>query len=137
MRASTSEAVVKTVTKSDISEFRVQISDFAEGSASLLHKLRELRVERRAAGALIHLQQDHRHVVVLRRLADKRRDLAQHPLAQLVRWQVRMVLDQLAEAVLAEAVVVHVHRLADAVRKEEIEIAGVQLDGLFFEDLHE
>ena len=42
-----------------------------------------------ASGAeLVDLQQHHRHVVVLRRVADERRDLAQHPLAQLVRRQV-------------------------------------------------
>src|SRR5262245_14513344 len=30
---------------------------------------------------LVDLEQDHRHVVVLRRIADERRDLAQDPLA--------------------------------------------------------
>src|SRR5436190_24047034 len=64
---------------------------------------------------LVHFQQNHRHVVVLRGIADERRDLAQHAFAQLVARQIRMVLDQLAEAGLAEAVVVRVHRLADAV----------------------
>ena len=54
---------------------------------------------------LVDLQQDHRHVVVLRRVADERRDLAQHALAQLVGRQVRVLLDQLAEPRLAEAVV--------------------------------
>src|SRR5262245_51762393 len=54
---------------------------------------------------LVDLEQDHRHVVVLRRVADEGRDLAQHPLAQLVGRQVRMGLDQLPQAGLAEAVV--------------------------------
>ena len=40
-------------------------------------------------------QQDHRHVVVLRRVADERRDLAQHALAQLIRRQVGVLLDEL------------------------------------------
>ena len=49
---------------------------------------------------VVDLQQDHRHVVVLRRVADERRDLAQHPLAQLVGRQVRVLLDQLRRAAL-------------------------------------
>ena len=52
---------------------------------------------------VVDLQQDHRHVVVLRRVADERRDLAQHALAQLLRRQVRVLLDQPAEPRLAEA----------------------------------
>src|SRR4051794_37179574 len=56
-------------------------------------------------GHLVDLQQDHRHVVVLRRVADKRRDLAQHALAQFVGRQMGVRLDQLSEARLAEAVV--------------------------------
>ena len=35
--------------------------------------------------AVVDLQENHRHVVVLRRAADKRLDLAQDALAQLVR----------------------------------------------------
>ena len=46
---------------------------------------------------LVDLQQDHRHVVVLRRVADERGNLAQHPLAELVGRQVRVRLDQLAQ----------------------------------------
>src|SRR5262245_42263621 len=82
---------------------------------------------------LVDLQQNHRHVVVLRRVADERRDLAQHALAQLVGPQMRVALDQLAEPVLAEAVVVLVHRLADAVGEEEIEIAGAERNRLLLE----
>ena len=55
--------------------------------------------------AVVDLQQDHRHVVVLRRVADERRNLAEHPLAQLVGRQVRVLLDQLGQPRLAEAVV--------------------------------
>ena len=44
----------------------------------------------------LDLQQDHRHVVVLRRGADERLDLAQHPLAQLVGRQMRVLLDRAA-----------------------------------------
>src|SRR5207249_3709890 len=68
---------------------------------------------------LLHFEQNHRHVVVLRRIADERGDLAQHPFAQLVGRQIGMVLDQLGETTLAEAVVVRVHRLADPVGEEE------------------
>ena len=50
---------------------------------------------------LVDLQQDHRHVVVLRRVADERGDVAQHPLAQLVARQVRVILDQPAQPLLA------------------------------------
>ncbi len=39
-------------------------------------------------------QQDHRHVVVLRRVADEGRDLAQDALAQLLGRQVRVLLDE-------------------------------------------
>src|SRR5262249_42238928 len=35
-------------------------------------------------GHLVHLEQNHRHVVVLRGVADERRDLAEHPLTQFV-----------------------------------------------------
>src|SRR5438876_825499 len=70
----------------------------------------------------VHLEQDHRHVVVLRRFADKCRDLAQHPLAQLIGRQMGVIFDQLAEPALAEAVVLSVHRLADAVGEEEAEV---------------
>src|SRR2546423_10295837 len=52
-------------------------------------------------GHLVHLQQDHRHVVVLRRVADERRNLAQHALAQLVGRQVRVRFDELTEPRLA------------------------------------
>ena len=55
--------------------------------------------------AAADLQQDHRHVVVLRRVADERRDLAQHALAQLLGRQVRVLLDEPPEPRLAEAVV--------------------------------
>ena len=52
------------------------------------------RVERR----VVDPQQDHRHVVVLRRVADKRLDLAQDALAQLVRRQVGVLLEQVGRA---------------------------------------
>src|SRR5262245_40471394 len=42
----------------------------------------------------IHLQQDHRHVVVLRRVADEGGDLAQDAFAQLVGGEVSVLLDQ-------------------------------------------
>src|SRR5689334_22883727 len=42
---------------------------------------------------LVHLQQNHRHVVVLRRVADERRDLPQRALAQLVGGEIGVALD--------------------------------------------
>ena len=57
------------------------------------------------ASAILDLQQDHRHVVVLRRVADERGDLAQHALAQLLGRQVRVLFERAAEPRLAEAVV--------------------------------
>ena len=65
---------------------------------------------------------------MLRRVADEGGDLAQHALAQLVRRQVRVRLGELAEPVLAEAVIARVHRLADAVGEEHEQIAVVQQD---------
>src|SRR5439155_237058 len=76
---------------------------------------------------LVDLQQDHRHVVVLRGVADERGDFAQHAFAELVRRQVRVRFDELAEPRLAEAVVARVHRFADAVGEKEIQVAGLQL----------
>src|SRR2546423_3650171 len=73
---------------------------------------------------LVHLEQNHRHVVVLRRAADERRNFAQHALAQFVGRQVGMFLGELSETRLAEAVVERVHRLADAVGEEQIQIPG-------------
>src|SRR5262249_10741044 len=64
-------------------------------------------------GHLVHFQQDHRHVVVLRRVADEGGDFAQDAFAQLVGGQVRVRFDQLAEPRLAEDVVTGVHRFAD------------------------
>src|SRR5215472_14001803 len=79
------------------------------------------------------LEQDHRHVVVLRGVADKRRDLAQHAFPQLVRRQVRVVFENPAEPGFAEAIVRGVHRLADAVREQGTEIAGTEANRLLFE----
>src|SRR4030088_385147 len=70
----------------------------------------------RSGNGLTHLvdfQQDHRHVVVLRRVADKGGDLAQHALAEFGGRQMRVRLDELAQPRFAETVVVDVHRLAD------------------------
>src|SRR5581483_1295890 len=54
-------------------------------------------------GDLFDLQENHRHVVVLRRIADKRRDLAQDALAQFVRAKMRVQFGELPEASLAKA----------------------------------
>src|SRR5438093_12071233 len=81
----------------------------------------------------VHLEQNHGHVVVLWRVADKRRDFAQHALTQLVGREIGVVLGELAETGLAKAVVVRVHRLADAVSEEQVQIAGVQRNGVLLE----
>src|SRR5262249_31804345 len=77
---------------------------------------------------LVDLEENHRHVVVLRRVADERGNLAQHARAQLVRRQVRVALRQLPEAVFAEALVARIHRLADAVGEEQVQIARPERD---------
>src|SRR5215472_16688721 len=79
------------------------------------------------------LEQDHRHVVVLWRVADKRRDLAQHAFAELLGRQVRVIFQNPAEPRFAEAVVCSVHRLADAVGEQRTEIARAQVNRLLFE----
>ena len=59
-----------------------------------------------ASNARSDLQQDHRHVVVLIGVADKRLDLAQDSLAQLVRLEVAVLLHDPAETRLAEQIAV-------------------------------
>ena len=75
------------------------------------------------AGRRVHLQQDHRHVVVLRRAADKGGDFPQDALAQFLDGQVAVLFDQFRELRLAEAVGVLVHRLADAVGEQHQQVA--------------
>src|SRR5438105_3223314 len=116
IRASMSECVRKITTRS-------------LGGTSVC-ELRELRADLGRRGDLVDLEQDHRHVVVLRRVADEGGDLAQHALAQLVGRQVRVRFDELAEPRFAEAVVARVHRLADPVGEEKVEIAGPQRNRL-------
>src|SRR5262245_33918168 len=86
---------------------------------------------------LVDFQQDHCHVVMLRCVAHEGGNLAQHPLPELGGRQVRMRLNQLAQPRFAEAVVVHVHRLADPIRKEQVEIAGPQRDCLLLQEAAE
>ena len=73
---------------------------------------------------LLDLDQDHRHVVVLRRARHERVDLPQDPLAQLVGRQVAVLADEPRQARLAEAVRLGVHRLADAVGEEQQHVAA-------------
>src|SRR6266853_5040246 len=81
----------------------------------------------------IDLHEDHRHVVVLRRVADKCGDIKQDALAQLLARQVRVFLKDAAEPRVAETVVGPVHRLADAVREEQIQVARAEGNGLLDE----
>src|SRR5262245_50311515 len=74
----------------------------------------------RSGTSAVHPHEDHRHVVVLRGPADKRRDLAQHALAQFLRRQRRVFLEQPPEPFVAETIVGFVHRLADAVRVQRV-----------------
>src|SRR6516225_1715702 len=120
-RASMSEGVVKMTTSSG-NGFVFQTVHPA-GGIPLVH--------------LIHFEQNHCHIIVLRRVADERGDLPQHPLAQLVRRQVRVPLDELPQPVLAEAIVVRVHRLADAVGEEQVEIARVHRNRLLLQEAFE
>src|ERR1043166_5748194 len=85
----------------------------------------------------LDFQKNHGHVVVLRRVAHERRDLAQHALAQFVGPQVRVRLDELPEPSLAEAVVARVHRLRDPVGEEEIQIAFVQPNRVLLQEAFE
>src|SRR6059058_2474721 len=82
---------------------------------------------------LVDLEQNHRHIVVLRRGADERRNLAQHALAQIIGRQVGVVLGELTEPRFAEAVVERVHRFADAVGEEQIQISRMERNGLLLE----
>ena len=52
----------------------------------------------------LDLQEDHRHVVVLVGAADERLDLAEDPLAQLARLEMAVLLDDPAQARLAEQI---------------------------------
>ena len=90
-----------------------------------------------ASNALIDLQQDHRHVVVLIGAADEGLDLAHDPLAQLAGLQVSVLLDDAAETGLAEEIALGVHRLGDAVGVEDDHVSGRQIDALFLEQLGE
>src|SRR5258706_4753563 len=92
---------------------------------------------RRGGGDVFDLQQDHRHIVVLRRVADKRRDFAQHALPELLGRQVRMLLHEPREAVLTKQIVCAVHRFGDAVREKEVQVALGERDRVLFEQLLE
>ena len=59
------------------------------------------------------------------------------PLAELVGRQVGVLLQQASEARFAEIVVVGVHRFRDAVREEEIQVAGPQDHGVLFQQFLE
>src|ERR1700716_4121330 len=79
MCASMSEWLRKMATKSVTS---------LHPAPSLLRELSECRIAGgRDHRQIVDLQQDHGHVVVLRRVAHEGGDLAQHPLAQLLRGQ--------------------------------------------------
>src|SRR5215470_10679815 len=67
------------------------------------------------SATVLHLQQDHRHVVVRIRLADEGLHLAQDALAQLLRGELGVLLDQAAEPIFAEQIHLRVHRLRDPV----------------------
>ncbi len=81
----------------------------------------------------VHLQQDHRHVVVLRGAGGKRLHVAKDALAQLLGRQVGVLLEQPGETRFAETVVVGVHRFADAVGEQDVEISSMQWNRLLDE----
>src|SRR6266850_137179 len=72
---------------------------------------------------LVEFEQDEREVVVLAGVADKRADLAEDPLAQLLERQVAVLLDERGQPLLSERLPCRVHRLADAVGEQQHEVA--------------
>src|SRR5262245_10620961 len=90
MLASTSECVRKMTTRSG-KRIRGLLVDEAVAADC-----------RGGRAQVVDLQQDQGHVVVLRRVADKRADLAQDAFAQFVGRQMRVLLDQPAETIFAE-----------------------------------
>ena len=73
-----------------------------------------------------HLQQNHRHVVVLIGRAGERAQVREDERPQLIERQVRILLEHLGQAILAVAVERLVHRFADAVGEKDDEIVGRQ-----------
>src|ERR1700682_5181157 len=84
-------------------------------------------------GDTLDLQQNHRHVVVLRRVADERLDLAENALAQLIGGQLDVFLEDLRKPRLAKAVVGGVHGFGDPVGEEQVEVARMQRQRLLDE----
>src|SRR5713101_8588681 len=74
----------------------------------------------RSGTGTIDLQQNHGHIVVLRDVANKRGDLSQNALAELFRRQVGVLFEDPPEPHFAEAIVLGVHCLSDAVGEQQI-----------------
>ena len=72
------------------------------------------------------LQQQHRHVVVLAGAGAERPHFVDQRGGQLVDRHIAIDTGQLGEAPLAEAVVLMVHHLADAVGEEHHQVAGAR-----------
>ena len=83
----------------------------------------------------IDLEQDHRHVVVLIGAADERLDLAQDALAQLAGVEVAVLLDDPAEARLAEQIAVGFIASVMPSVKSTMTSPGAEIDALLFEQL--
>src|SRR5262245_57045404 len=68
-------------------------------------------------------QQDHGHIIMLIGTAGKGAQLSQDVGPQLIERQVGVLLDDVRQPLLAEAVEALVHRLADAIREEHQQVA--------------
>src|SRR5580765_1010334 len=78
----------------------------------------------------VHHEQDHRHVVVLGGAGGKRFHVAKDTLAELLGRQVGVFLEQSRETRFAEAVVVGIHRFADPVGEQDVQISDMQRNRL-------
>ena len=82
----------------------------------------------------LDLHQDHCHIVVLIGATGKCAQLGQDVRAQLIERQVRVLLDHLREALLAEAVERLVHRFGNAVGEPDDQVARRDRDRLLLQD---
>src|SRR5580765_1091232 len=128
--ASTSECVRKMTTRAeeDTEVNSPPRRKGGHGGISYLYSpfLRSSVVERLHSSCAnrVHLEQDHRHIVVLRAAAGNCLHLAKDALAQLLDGQVGVLLEQQGETRFAEAVIVRVHGFADAVGKQDVQVSG-------------
>jgi hypothetical protein len=83
--------------------------------------------------AVVDLQEHHGHVVVLRRIAHERLNLSRSTRSRSSSGGRCACAWTNCQPRLAEAIVLRVHRLADAVREEQVEVARVEDDGFLLQ----